>query len=335
VYKTKFGSCFTIRVSRHQAFIGTPVQAEPFSFACILQEQLGIQDDMSDEPTIPTLTLEPLGVIHTPMRMKFNAPHQPDSAAEQESQVRLYPGRGFERALADLEGFDRIWLVWWFHRNTTWRPQVMPPRGEQRRRGVFATRSPHRPNPLGITAVPLLGVDGLTLTVGSCDLVDGTPILDIKPYLRTVDAFPDSSLGWLGAVEEEITGEPQFEVAFSPLATEQREWLQKRGVDIFDRAIKLLERDPTPHRTRRITRFKSGGYRMGCGAWKVLFDVESSQVRIREITRGYPLRILLQDGYEQIPDRALQMEFGAVWPFSTIEAGEPPILENTLNRKMR
>ena len=71
---------------------------------------------------------------------------------------------------------------------------------------------------------------------------------------------------------------------------------------------------------------------MGCGAWKILFDVESSQVRIREITRGYPLRILLQNGYEQIPDRELQMEFGAVWPLSTIEAGEPPIMENTLKR---
>lgn len=284
---------------------------------------------MTSENSSPTLTVEPIGVIHTPMRMKFDAPHQPDSAAAQVSRIELFPGRGFERAVADLDGFDRIWLIWWFHRNSTWRSQVMPPRGSQKRRGLFATRSPHRPNPLGLTAVPLLAVDGLTLTVGSCDLIDGTPILDIKPYLANVDAFSDASVGWLGEIESELSGPPIFKVKFSALAEQQRQWLCQRGVDPFERAMLILERDPSPHRTRRITRFKGGGYRMGCGAWKLVFDCSGSEVLVREITRGYPLRLLLKEGYSQIPDRELQMEFGVVWPLSTIEAGDPPILSTT------
>jgi len=287
---------------------------------------VGIEGAMGFDSDL-TLTVEPIGIIRTPMRMKFDAPHQPDSSAEQVSEIHLAPGRGLERAVSDLEGFERIWLVWWFHRNSTWRPQVMPPRGAQKRRGVFATRSPHRPNPIGITAVPLIAVNGLTITVGSCDLIDGTPILDIKPYLATVDAFPDASLGWLGEVETEIAGEPSFTVRFSELAGQQRRWLAERGIDPFERAVMILERDPTPHRTRRITRFKAGGYRMGCGAWKLLFDLRGGEVRVREITRGYPLRLLMQEGYSQIPDREAQMEFGELWPLSTIEAGEPPIME--------
>ena len=149
---------------------------------------------MKLSPPSPTLALEPIGFLHSPKRVKFAAPHQPDETKDERSVIELLPGRNFEQALKDVAGFSRVWLLWWFHRNTTWQPQVTPPRGPRRKRGVFATRAPHRPNPLGLTPVQLLSVEGRCLTIGPCDLVDGTPILDIKPYVPRFDSVPDATM---------------------------------------------------------------------------------------------------------------------------------------------
>ncbi|KAB2654137.1 MAG: tRNA (N6-threonylcarbamoyladenosine(37)-N6)-methyltransferase TrmO, partial [Verrucomicrobia bacterium] len=147
------------------------------------------------------LTLVPLGHVRTAKALKFDARHQPDEAEAESNVIEIVPSPEHRRALQDLEGFSRIWLVWWFPLNATWRPLVLPPRGPAPRRGVLATRSPHRPNPIGLTAVQLLGVEGTRLRIGPCDLVDGTPILDIKPYIPAYDAFPDEKDGWLQEVE--------------------------------------------------------------------------------------------------------------------------------------
>lgn len=262
------------------------------------------------------LTLEPIGVIHTQMRVKFDAPSQPVQSSEQESVIELFPGRGFERALQDLNGFDRVWLLWWFHRNSTWRPLVRPPRGDGTKRGVFATRSPHRPNPLGISAVPLLQISGLTLQIGSSDLVDGTPILDIKPYLSSVDSFPNASSGWLAEIEAQHSCPPEYTVSFLPPALAQLQWLREGwGIDFISRAVELLQRDPSPHRTRRISSCGGGRLRMGCGPWRVFLTVAGKQVLIERITPGYPPRLLhSQDACIKVPDREAQIAFAEQWP---------------------
>src|SRR5579872_2992859 len=154
---------------------------------------------MTDE-FFQTLALRPIGFVRTASRFKFDAPSQPDRAKVERNFVELLPGPPYDLALQDLDGFDRIWIVSWFHRNQNWRPRVLPPRGPAIRRGVFATRSPHRPNPIGLTSTPLVSVMGRILEVGPLDLVDGTPVLDIKPYLRTVDCHSAASLGWLAEV---------------------------------------------------------------------------------------------------------------------------------------
>jgi tRNA-Thr(GGU) m(6)t(6)A37 methyltransferase TsaA len=108
------------------------------------------------------LTIQPIGFIRNGKSLKFNARHQPDESLPETNILELIKGDKYQKALLDLEGFDRIWLIWWFHRNKDWRPQVLPPRGPAQRRGVFSTRSPHRPNPLGITPVQLLGIKKIT-----------------------------------------------------------------------------------------------------------------------------------------------------------------------------
>jgi tRNA-Thr(GGU) m(6)t(6)A37 methyltransferase TsaA len=103
-------------------------------------------------------------------------------------------------AFADLAGFDRVWILSWLHRGGTWSPTVQPPRGPRQRRSLFATRSPDRPNMIGLSAVRLVSVDGCDLHVRGVDLLDGTPILDIKPYIPYADAFPDSKAGWVDEI---------------------------------------------------------------------------------------------------------------------------------------
>lgn len=257
---------------------------------------------------IPNLVLDPIGVIRTEMVNKFDAPHQPDTGVCSTSVIDLFPGRDFHKALEDLKGFEYIWLIWWFHKNTTWRPKVRPPRGEGMKRGLFATRSPHRPNPIAISAVRLIDVAGLKLVIGGCDLVDGTPILDIKPYIPKVDSFPDAKIGWLAEVEDFYQKEGKYKVIFSRLALEQKVWLETRGVNFFPRAIQILERDPSINRTRRISRFNDI-FKMGCAEWRLFFSVNMNQVEIQGFLPGYPKEKLLLPGADVIVNKDTQLAF--------------------------
>lgn len=274
-------------------------------------------------PEDPQLLVRPIGFIRTAMRTKFDSPHQPKQGAEERNIIQLIPGLDLQTAVRDLAGFDRIWLIWWFHRNSTWKPLVLPPRGGAHRRGVLATRSPHRPNPIGITSVPLIEIDKLNIVVGNTDLVDGTPILDIKPYIPSVDAFPDASQGWIDEVEETLNSAPQYHVTYSSLATEQLDWLRSEWkVDFAPRASELLARDPSVHRTRRIRRLSSGLSMMGCGAWRLFFTVSGTVVEVSHITQGYPDRLLMNGRNDTVPDQEAQIGFRARWSNFAVTSDE-------------
>lgn len=225
------------------------------------------------------LVCRPIGFVRSQTKGKGLLEHQPDAEHSRGGVIELIGGHDFEVALCDLEGFSRIWLLWWFHRNVGWRPKVLPPRGRVGRRGLFATRAPYRPNPIGLTSVPLLEVRGRKLYIGPHDLLDGTPILDIKPYLPSYDVFADEREGWL----ETLAEASDYTLIFTARAREQLDWL---GVhyhpDFPSRVERLLSLDPYPHKTRRITRLP-GEYRLGCGAWRVFFQIEGRQVVIDRV----------------------------------------------------
>src|SRR4051812_4451741 len=168
------------------------------------------------------LTLDPIGYLRSSLETKVEAARQPQAAAGAEARIELLPGRHFEHALDDLDRWELIWVIFWFHLNADWRPKVLPPRSTTGRKGVFSTRSPHRPNPIGLSVVRLERIDGLTLHICDCDIVDGTPILDIKPYVAYTDAHPSAGSGWLE------TADPvrAFVVQFEPLAEEQASWIE-------------------------------------------------------------------------------------------------------------
>ncbi len=144
---------------------------------------------------------QPIGTLHSPYANRIDAPHQSTVTAGTEtgeSAVATLELADWldERVLQDLEGFERIWLIYVFNRNDGWRSTVKPPRGGPKR-GVLATRSPHRPNMIGLSAVKLEKIEGRKLYLLGVDLLEGTPILDIKPYVPYADAFPDSAAGWI------------------------------------------------------------------------------------------------------------------------------------------
>lgn len=146
--------------------------------------------------------MQPVARVHSPYREKFGIPRQP-GLVDVESTVELLPGFDGAEMVEGLEGFSHLWLNFVFHAcvDQGWKPRVRPPRlGGNRRVGVFASRSPFRPNHLGLSVVELLGIDttagGVSLRVRGADLLDGTPVLDIKPYVPYSDALPEARAGF-------------------------------------------------------------------------------------------------------------------------------------------
>jgi tRNA-Thr(GGU) m(6)t(6)A37 methyltransferase TsaA len=142
------------------------------------------------------LAVRAIGRVRTPFVEGKGTPIQPAYAGGAEGQVVV--DEPFAGALDDLEGFERVWLVYWMDRATAFRPRVVPYR-DTRERGLFATRSPCRPNPIGISVVRLLGREGRVLRVSDVDVLDDTPLIDIKPYVPEFDAHPSSKAGWFDA----------------------------------------------------------------------------------------------------------------------------------------
>ncbi|WP_027485329.1 tRNA (N6-threonylcarbamoyladenosine(37)-N6)-methyltransferase TrmO [Rhodanobacter sp. OR87] len=161
---------------------------------------------MSTAPdSLHVLSCHPIAFVRSPYAQRIDAPHQPTVVAGIETQaaaeavvefVAGFPAAAFR----DLAGFERIWLLFAFHRSEGWKAEVRPPRGGGKR-SVLATRSPHRPNAIGLSAVELVAVEEGALRVRGVDLLDGTPILDIKPYVPYADAFPAARAGWIDAID--------------------------------------------------------------------------------------------------------------------------------------
>lgn len=153
-------------------------------------------------------TYRPIGILRSPYTRRIDAPHQGTVTAGTETgelataTLELLDWLD-EKTVQDLEGFDRLWLIYAFHRNAGWKTTVKPPRGGARR-GVLATRSPHRPNSIGLSAVELVGIEGRILHLRGVDLLDGTPVLDIKPYVPYADAFPNARAGWIDELDARL-----------------------------------------------------------------------------------------------------------------------------------
>ncbi len=145
------------------------------------------------------ITVRPIAVLRTPFAEKFGVPRQSGIVEEAEARVEFFPEFARADFLRGLESFSHVWLITHFHQSPTWTgaSTVRPPRlGGNERVGVFASRSPNRPNPLGLSLVRVLAVGEGSMRVSGIDAVDGTPVIDIKPYLPWCEALPDARADW-------------------------------------------------------------------------------------------------------------------------------------------
>ncbi len=188
-----------------------------------------------------------IGVIRSPWKEKFAVPRQPGLVQDGGGELHLQAPYNQPEAVRGLEAFSHIWILFMFHQTMAggWRPTVRPPRlGGNARMGVFATRSTFRPNPVGMSLVELKGIrcekSQVILQLGSLDLVDGTPVIDIKPYLPFAEALPDARAGYAQAAPEAT-----MPVRFSAVAQQQIQ--QHAHMPQLQRFItEVLAQDPRP-----------------------------------------------------------------------------------------
>jgi tRNA (adenine37-N6)-methyltransferase len=246
-----------------------------------------------DKPFPPTLTLTPIGILHTPFPDRVSTPRQPHAAGGAEGRIELFPGRGLEHAVMDLEEWEYIWVLFWFHLNSNWRPKVLPPRSSGKRRGVLGTRSPHRPNPIGLSLVRLVSVEGLTLHVRDVDMIDGSPVFDIKPYLPYAEARPNARTGWienLAPTDQAVPADPEpgFTVSWSEEAAARIAFLRDElHVDIQEPIERTLRLGPQPHPYRRIRIEQDGTRQLAHKDWRAWFSVDGRHVTIITVDTGY------------------------------------------------
>ena len=237
-----------------------------------------------------TVELQIIAHAHNGFADKFGIPRQPQSLSHIETRIVFTPPFRVREALRGIEGFSHLWLIWGFSANAekgnvssagdtfsrSWSPTVRPPRlGGNKRMGVFATRSPFRPNPIGLSSVRLLRVEendgeGMVLVVAGADLMDGTPIYDIKPYLSYSDAHPEACNGFA-----EETKNYRLQVIWSNDALQQISDSHRAALE------EILSQDPRPAYQHNPLR----EYKLDYDGMRVMFSVEEATLFVRSIVK--------------------------------------------------
>lgn len=224
-------------------------------------------------------TLRVIARIHSDFPTKFGIPRQSGLVEELRSAVVFEPEYRNPDALRGLEGFSHLWLIWQFSQavRENWSPTVRPPRlGGNARMGVFATRSPFRPNPIGLSCVRLERIEqhpqwGPALWVAGADLMDGTPIYDVKPYLPYADCRPEAAGGFASQPKE-----PTLQVEIAP------ELLSQVPEELREALLGVLAQDPRPQYQHRPDRV----YGLEFGPLEVKFTVEGELLTVRQVQDG-------------------------------------------------
>lgn len=216
------------------------------------------------------MDVKPIAKIYNNYRTKFGIPRQSGLVKSTVSAVVFEPEYQDQNAIRGMEEFSHLWLIWCFSENVGegWSPTVRPPRlGGNRRKGVFATRAPFRPNPLGLSCVEIdrieTGEDGPVIYVKGADLMDQTPIFDIKPYLPHIDSHPEAKAGFAGNTAEHCVEVEASEEVISKLPCAFRE-----------EVMEILAQDPRPGYQREEGRI----YGMDYGNYEIKFQTRGDKI---------------------------------------------------------
>jgi len=253
-----------------------------------------------------SFTFSPVGVVHCSNRYKYEAARQGIFTPGNQAEIELFPGHDYETALSDLDGFERVWVVFVFDRNHDWKPKVSPPiTGGRKRYGVFATRSPHRPNPIGLSCVKLEKIDGLKLEVSGHDFLDGTPVLDLKPYIPAADAFPEAKAGWRDEADAS-----EVPVDFTETALRKMAYIrQLSGLDLENFCEVQLSHSPTSSERKRVEPLADGSYGAGCRTWRIIFTADETGVHVRDVLSHYRSEELEANAPDPYGDKEFHRKF--------------------------
>ena len=226
------------------------------------------------------ISLKPIAIIHSPYKEKFAVPRQPGLVPSAHALLEILPPYNDINAFTGFENFSHLWLMFIFHKNkqsSGWQPTVRPPRlGGNKRLGVFATRSPNRPNPIGLSLVEFHGViqkkGKLFLQLNNIDLVDGTPIVDIKPYIPYADSKPDATAGFAQTIPEIL-----MEVCFSEVALEKI----ADNVTLKTLIEQVLKQDPRP--AYKKGKADSKTYAMHLLEFNILWQVKGNTITVEKV----------------------------------------------------
>ena len=224
-----------------------------------------------------SFSLQAIATIHSPYKEKFAVPRQPGLVPSATALLEMLPPFDDINAFSGLEDFSHLWLSFIFHKNKTdsdWQPMVRPPRlGGNKRVGVFATRSPNRPNPIGLSLVEFHGVikkqGKLFLQLSNIDLVDGTPIIDIKPYIPYADSKPHAKAGFAQQAPEKL-----MSVSFS----QQSLMGLEDNPDLTALITEVLQQDPRPAYKKAKPDNKI--YAMFLQQFNILWQVEDNLIKV-------------------------------------------------------
>lgn len=225
------------------------------------------------------LLLKPIGFFESDQVEPYQAGRQPDNLGLN-GKIKLIGGQNFEQALQDLIGCTHIWVIFGFHQNSNWKPLVQTPRSNKKI-GVFATRAPYRPNPIGLSLVRLVDIKDLTIEVAENDILNGSPIYDIKPFHPEHDLAQDSAIEWL-----ESSVHPKNSIRYSPLADAQLEFLENSGVPVKAFVTRQLEYDPVNDKKKRVET-DGHAFTLAYRTWRIDFSFTENTVGILAVRSGY------------------------------------------------
>jgi tRNA-Thr(GGU) m(6)t(6)A37 methyltransferase TsaA len=245
------------------------------------------------------LTLSPIGIFHSTKKYPYDAATQASKdIAVAPAWIEILPE--FQNCLPELEKFSHVWVVFWFDRNDSWKPVLMPPRGHTHKVGLFATRSPYRPNPVGISALKIEKIESGKIFVGAHDILDQTPVIDIKPYLSSADSFPEARLGWIS--------DETWSIQFTELAEQQLQYLEDLP-NLRNFIVQQLSTNPFDFDRKRIEKIDEKKFVLSYRTWRIaVLQNEDLRFTIESIHSGYGASELA-DPSDPYTDKKLHLSY--------------------------
>jgi len=254
------------------------------------------------------INFEPIGIFFCEEKYSYDTARQGKLADDNYGYIELHPSCNYEQALLGLDEFSHIWLIFSFHKNQNWKPLVIPPRGT-RKIGVFACRAPYRPNPIGMSVVKLVQIKKRSVFVASHDLLNNTPILDIKPYIPYADSVPNADSGWLEELEED-----EWHIQFCLLAEAQLTWLSEHNVSCIRGFLKQqLTNQPTNNKRKRVRKLTNNDWEISYRTWRIRFTIDNKikGITVKEIYSAYTPQELCAN-HDPYKDKEIHRNFNNI-----------------------